>query len=285
VASGLSGTGGGRALVLGGGGVTGVAWETGLLLGLAEAGIELAAADLFIGTSAGSVVAAQLTSGQSLDQLFAAQVAAGSGEIAARMSPTVLVRFVLAMAWPGDSQRARARLGRAALRAKTVPEAQRRDVIASRLPTREWPRQRLLITAVNAETGAAIVFDRDSGVSLVDAVAASCAVPLVWPPITINGQRYIDGGVRSVANVDLAKGYERVVVIAPLTAAPRRANRPEAQAATLGAGVRSVIVSPDSAARAAIGSNVLDPARRAVSAQAGRRQAAAVADRVRAVWA
>jgi NTE family protein len=283
VASGVSG--GGRALVLGGGGVTGVAWETGLLLGLAEAGIELAMADLFVGTSAGSVVAAQLTSGLSLDQLFAAQVAPASGEIAARMNPATLVRFVLAMAWPGDSQRARARLGRAALRAKTVPEAQRRAVIASRLPTPDWPRQRLLITAVNAETGAAVVFDRDSGVSLVDAVAASCAVPLVWPPITIKGQRYIDGGMRSVANVDLAKGYERVVVIAPLTAAPRRANRPAAQAATLGAGVRSVIVSPERAARAAIGSNVLDPAHRAASAQAGRRQAAGVADRVRAVWA
>ena len=185
------------------------------------------------------------------------------------MNPATLVRFVLAMAWPGDSQRARARLGRAALRAKTVPEAQRRAVIASRLPTPDWPRQRLLITAVNAETGAAVVFDRDSGVSLVDAVAASCAVPLVWPPITIKGQRYIDGGMRSVANVDLAKGYERVVVIAPLTAAPRRANRPAAQAATLGAGVRSVIVSPERAARAAIGSNVLDPAHRAASAQAG----------------
>src|SRR5690349_15410070 len=174
---------GGRALVLGGGGVTGVAWEIGLLLGLAEAGIELAMADLFVGTSAGSVVAAQLTSGQTLDQLYSAQVAAGSGEIAARMSPAALVRFVLAMAWPGDAQRARARLGRAALRARTVPEAQRRAVIASRLPSHEWPRQRLLITAVNAETGAAVVFDRDSGVSLVDAVAASCAVPLVWPPI------------------------------------------------------------------------------------------------------
>lgn len=270
--------------MLGGGGVTGVAWETGLLMGLAEAGLDLSLADLFVGTSAGSVVAAQLTSGRPIADLYAAQVAAASGEIAARMSRSALIRFVLAMAWPGDPQRARARLGHAALRAKTVPEAERRAVIMRRLPKHEWPQRRLLITAVNADTGAAVMFDRDSGVSLVDAVAASCAVPLVWPPMTIGGQCYIDGGVRSVANVDLAKGCARVVVIAPTTAALRRADRPAAQVAALGPGVRSVVVSPDAASQAAIGPNVLDPARRARSAQAGRAQAAAVADQVRAVW-
>jgi NTE family protein len=271
-------------LVLGGGGVAGVAWETGLLLGLREAGLDLSQADVFVGTSAGSVVAAQVTSGTPLDELFAALTATESGEIAARMSWTALVRFVLAMAWPGDPQRARARLGRAALRAKTVSEAERRAVIARRLPTPDWPKRRLLITSVNAETGATVVFDRDSGVSLVDAVAASCAVPLVWPPVTIKGQRYIDGGVRSVANVDLAKGCERLVVIAPLMAALRRADRPAAQVAALGEGVRSIIVSPDAASRAAFGPNVLDPATRAPSAKAGQAQAADVADHVREVW-
>lgn len=214
----LGATTGGRALVLGGGGVTGVAWEIGMLLGLAQAGLDLAAADLFIGTSAGSVVAAQLTSGASLDQLYDAQLADASGEIAARMSRAALARFVLAMAWPGNPQRARARLGHAALRAKTVSEAERRSVIAQRLPSHDWPQRRLLIPAVDAETGAVVVFTMDSGVSLVDAVAASCAVPLVWPPMTIGSHRYIDGGVRSVANIDLAAGCERVVVIAPITA-------------------------------------------------------------------
>ncbi len=275
---------GNRALVLGGGGVAGVAWETGLLLGLRDAGIDLTLADSFVGTSAGSVVAAQVASGSSLDELFAAQTAAASGEISARMSRSALLRFVLAMAWPGDPQRARARLGHAALRAKTVPEAERRAVIAGRLPTDEWPQRRLLITSVNAETGAAIVFDHDSGISLVDAVAASCAVPLVWPPVTINGQRYVDGGVRSSTNADLAKGCERVVVIAPLTAALRRADRVSAQVAALGAGVRSTIVTPDTTSRAAFGNNVLDPATRAPSAEAGRSQAADVAARVREVW-
>src|SRR6478672_1754321 len=205
-------TPGGRALVLGGGGVTGVAWEIGMLLGLAQAGLDLSTADLFVGTSAGSVVAAQITSGAPLDQLYEAQLADASGEIAAHMSRAALARFVLAMAWPGNPQRARARLGHAALRAKTVSEAERRAVIERRLPSHDWPQRRLLIPAVDAETGAVVVFTKDSGVSLVDAVAASCAVPLVWPPMTIGSHRYIDGGVRSVANIDLAAGCERVVV-------------------------------------------------------------------------
>ena len=278
---------GGRALVLGGGGVTGVAWEIGMLLGLAEAGLDLSVADLFVGTSAGSVVAAQLTSGVPLDRLFDAQLAEATGEIAAHMSRAALARFVLAMAWPGDPQRARARLGHAALRAKTVSEAERRSVIEQRLPSHDWPQQRLLIPAVDAETGAVAVFTKDSGVSLVDAVAASCAVPLVWPPMTIGGHRYMDGGVRSVANVDLAAGCERVVVIAPTTAGLRRADRLSSQVRELskaGKDVQAATVSPGSAARKAIGPNVLDSSHRAASANAGRTQAAGEVKQVRAVW-
>jgi NTE family protein len=247
--------------------------------------VDLTTADLLVGTSAGSVVAAQIAGGSALEELFAAQTAPPTGEIAARLGGATLLRFLVAMIWPGEPQRARARLGRAALRAHTVPEAERRAVIERRLPYHEWPDRRLLITAVNTTTGALVVFDRDSGVSLVDAVGASCAVPLVWPPVTIQGQHYMDGGVRSVTNADLAAGYARVVVIAPTTAAFRRADRVEAQLATLGSGVRAVTVSPDATARRAIGRNVLDPARRKASAEAGRHQAALVVDRVRAAWA
>jgi len=73
------------------------------------------------------------------------------------------------------------------------------------------------VTAVDAATGEFRTFDRDSGVPLVQAVAASCAVPGVYPPVTIGGRRYVDGGMRSAANVDLAAGVERVVVLAVLT--------------------------------------------------------------------
>ncbi|MFI7599450.1 patatin-like phospholipase family protein [Actinoplanes sp. NPDC049681] len=273
-----------RALVLGGGGVTGVAWEIGLLHGLAERGIDLTGADLFVGTSAGSVVAAQLTSGTPLADLYAHELADTTGDTSAAIGTRVLLGFVLAALWPGDRAKGRARLGRAALRARTMPESQRRAAIAARVRRDDWPAARVLVPAVDALNGEVKVFDRDSGVSLIDAVAASCAVPLVWPPMTVSGRRYVDGGVRSVANVDLARGHDRVVVIAPIVAAARRTDRPAAQARALGPGVRTAVVSPTDAALTAIGRNPLDPARRAAAAEAGRAQAAEVAERVRTAW-
>jgi NTE family protein len=272
----------GRALVLGGGGVTGIAWETGLLHGLAEAGVDLAGADLLVGTSAGSVVAAQLAGGVRLEELYEGQLRTPEGEIPARLTNGMVLRYLAAYALPGSDVRKRARLGRAALRARTVSEVERRAVFESRLALRGWPDRALRVTAVNTEDGAFTVFDRDSGVPLLDAVAASCAVPLVWPPVTINGHRYMDGGMRSPANADLADGYERVVVVAPLTRALSRAAGPGAQVAALGG--RSILLSPDAAAVKAIGRNVLDPTRRAPAAQAGRAQAAAVVEAVRRVW-
>lgn len=273
-----------RALVLGGGGITGIAWEAGLLAGLADAGLDLAAADVVVGTSAGSVVGAQITGGLEVKDLYATQLIEPAAEIAARMSALMTLRFVAAMAWPGDEQRARARLGHAALKARTVPESERRAVIGKLLPSDSWPERRLLITAVDAETGELKVFDRDSGVPLPEAVAASCAVPLVWPPISSGGRRYIDGGVRSVTNADLAAGCDRVVVLAPVTFALRASTRISTQLASLGAGVRTVVISPDREARKAIGANVLDPAHRAASARAGHAQSAAVIEAVEAVW-
>jgi NTE family protein len=145
-------------------------------------------------------------------------------------------------------------------------------------------RPRVLITAIAADDGEFVVFDRDAGVSLVDAVAASCAVPGVWPPVTINGRRYIDGGMRAPANVDVAGDCDRVVVVAPIASSFRRDMRVATQVAALASGTRSVVVRPDAKAAAAIGRNVLDPARRAPSARAGREQAASVVQAVQRVW-
>lgn len=271
-----------RAVVLGGGGVTGIAWETGLLHGLAEQGVDLAEADLFVGTSAGSVVATELAGGSALADLYAGQLLPPDGELPARLTPWMLARYALSYVMPGKPAAKRARLGRAALKARTPSEESRLAVFDSRLSTRDWPDRALKVTAVDATTGKFVAFDRDSGVPLVKAVASSCAVPLVWPPVTIGGSRYMDGGMRSAANVDLAAGYERVVVVAPLTRAASAAATPQAQAAKLG--VPSIVVSPDEQALAAIGTNLLDPARRKPAAEAGRAQAASIADAVRKVW-
>lgn len=274
----------GNALVLGGGGVTGLAWEVGLLAGLAAAGVDLSTADLIVGTSAGSVVGALVTTGCDLEDLYASQLTDGSSEIAARMGTATLLRWGLATVTARSPERFRARVGALARATRTVPEDERRKVIAKRLPVHEWPARRLTVTAVDAVTGQFAPFDRDSGVPLVDAVAASCAVPGVWPPVTIGDRQYIDGGVRSTANVDLASGAERIVVIAPMPRGGGRMPGVAAQVAQLGDSARVAVVSPDPAARAALGPNSLDPARRAPSARAGREQAAAVLLGVRAVW-
>ncbi|MFD5827622.1 patatin-like phospholipase family protein [Lentzea sp. NPDC060358] len=271
-----------RALVLGGGGVTGIAWETGILHGLAEQGADLSGADLFVGTSAGSVVAAQLAGGVPLADLYASQLLPPDGEIPARLTPWMLVRYALSYVVPGKPAAKRARLGRAAVRARTPSERSRLEVFEHRLSIQDWPERALKVTAVDVADGRFVAFDRDSGVPLVKAVASSCAVPLVWPPVTIDGHRYMDGGMRSVANVDLAAGYSRVVVVAPLTRAASAAATPQAQVAKLG--VPSVVLSPDETALAAIGKNLLDPARRRPAAEAGFAQAASVAAAVREVW-
>jgi NTE family protein len=273
-----------RALVLGGGGVTGVAWELGVVAGLAEAGVALVEADLIVGTSAGSVVAAQLTSGRALEDLYAEQLRPPRKEIAARLGARELLRLGAAMIGARDGEHYRTRIGRMALAARTMPEAQRREVIAARLPSHEWPEGRLVITAVDTATGEFVTFDRDSGVSLVDAVGASCAVPTVWPPVTIDGRRYMDGGARSPANADLAAGAARVVVIAPITTGGGPMPKLRAQVEQLRQHGRAVVVTPDRDAQAAIGRNVLDPARRAGAARAGRTQAARLADTVAEVW-
>ena len=276
-----------KALVLGGGGITGIAWEIGMLAGLAaEHGLDLTDADLVVGTSAGSVVGVDVRSGINLAQFYANQTGpVAADEEVARMGLAVTLRYVLAVAFTQSPVRARKRIGAIALKAETEPEATRREVFESRMPISEWPAAKLKVTAVDTATGEFAVFDAQSGVSLIDAVGASCAVPGIWPPVTINGKRYMDGGMRSAANVDLALGYKQVVVIAPLTQGfgpiPGAATQVKQLAAH---GARAILIKPDKEALRAIGRNVLDPANRPAAARAGYAQAAIEAAAVKEVW-
>lgn len=272
-----------RALVLGGGGLTGIAWETGLLLGLERAGLPLRTADLIVGTSAGSTVAAQIAGPTPLEELYAGQIEGRVRELPGKLGVLGMIRLLLTMRANQDERAALAKIGAAALRAQTVAESARFAVIEQRLPTHTWPTVALKIPAVNAVTGEFTVFDATSGVELPAAVAASCAVPMLWPPVTIGTERYFDGGIRSVANVDLAAGYDRVIVITPQTQGLRKGSAPADQLTALGA-ARSALVAPDAAVRSAMGRNALDPAARAASAVAGFEQANRVADDVRTAW-
>ncbi|MFJ7590061.1 patatin-like phospholipase family protein [Streptomyces sp. NPDC097617] len=278
--------GGDTALVLGGGGLTGIGWECGILYGLARAGVDLTTADLVVGTSAGSVVGAQLTSGLlTAQELYERQLGEATREAAAKLGAGLIARFAVAMARSRTATAYRQRIGAMALAADTGAEAERRTVLAARLVSHEWPERRLVVTAVDALSGELEAFDRGSGSGLVDAVSASCAVPGVWPPVTVGGRRFIDGGIRSATNADLAAGYARVVIIAPLSLGSGLVPSPSAQAEQLrAAGARVLLITPSTAARKTFGRNVLDPARRDPAARAGLAQAGEHAREAAEVW-
>lgn len=274
------------ALVLGSGGVTGSAWETGILHGLAKAGVDLGAADLIIGSSAGAVVGAQLASGLlGLPELYELEFADPQDMTGGRLGPAVLLRYAAAVLSARTPEAYGRKLGRIAQDARPgVTGEQRRAAIASRLLSPEWPERPLLVTAVDATTGALRTFDKDGGVSLADAVTASCAVPGVWPVARVEGRTWIDGGVHSTANAQLAAGYGRVVVIAPSASGSKAIASPRSQAAALAAdGALVEVITPDAAAKKAFGRNPLDPSRRAAAARAGLEQSAAHTEAVAAV--
>jgi NTE family protein len=272
------------ALVLGGGGVTGIAWETGLLRGLRDAGLDLTGADTILGTSAGSVVGTQVATGVSLDELFRRQVSVTTGphEKAPDLGPLML--FLAAKDGTPSAPQTRptaqvlAWIGGQARAAQTkTSEASRIKVIKDRLPVHEWPERRLLITAIDTAAGSLVVWERASEVPLPLAVASSCAVPWIYPPVTINGRRYMDGGVRSGTNADLVAGHDAVLIVAPM-AGMGSAVLDDEVAQLRAAGARVAVIAPDQASVDAIGPNPLDPTRRPASAEAGMAQAPAAAE-------
>jgi len=281
------GPAGGRALVLGGGGLSGIAWETGVLAGLAAGGADVTAADFVLGTSAGATVAAQLGSGRSLTDLLDRQTVPELQS--AELAPDIGRVIELMESWeklpleypdPADLRR---EVGQRALTVETVPEAERRAVIAGRLPRPSWPARKLAVVAVEAHTGDVRVFDQDSGADLVDAVAASCAIPGIWPPVTIGGGRYIDGGTRSAVNADLAVGYQRVLILVPM-ADPALDEQVTRLAAAGDGSVQVKVLAPDEESITAIGINPLDPGVRAPVAQAGYAQGQRAAAEVARLW-
>jgi NTE family protein len=267
-----------RALVLGGGGVAGIAWETGILQGIADESAATARAlldsDVLVGTSAGSAVVAQIGSGLSLEDLFARQVRGTSAEIDPGVGVDAVTELFLAALSQPDATavQKRQRIAAVALATETVAESVRRSVIAQRLPTHAWPDRVLRVTAIDTATGELVVFERDSGVDLVDAVAASCAVPGVWPPVTIGDRRFMDGGIGSTINLDVADDCDVAVVLVPagVSAPSPFGAGPAAEIAAFGGPALGVFADDESLA--AFGPNALDPRCRIGSAEAGRAQ-------------
>ena len=299
----LGGISGERALVLGGGGSAGNAWLIGVIAGLVDAGLDVIEADLIIGTSAGSTAAAQITSATPTE-LLAGILAAGSqqrtgpvgsegGRVPIGPAADHMERTSGIIGAAEDAADMRRRMGAAALEMDAASDGSGqtrwRATVAARLPSQRWPERTVLIVAVDAHTGEPVVFDRHSGVDLVDAVAASCANGFGVPPYGIGDSRYIDGGYRSNVNADLAAGYERVLVLSPLGGRSRTplewGMHLAAQADELRArGSRVETIFPDSDSRNAFGSNLMDLSTRPPAARAGYSQGRALAGQLTEFW-
>jgi len=279
-----------RALVLSGGGPLAVAWESGLIAGLAEAGAMVADADFILGTSAGAIVGAQLTTGTTPAALAVAILEEEKGvpPPGARLYDPAAVAllpalFARALA-PGDRAAGRAEVGMQALAAQTASEAEELARVSLMLRGADWSDRGFGCVAVDVENGEVCVLTRNSGGSLAQAVAASCSLPGLSPPISIQWRRYMDGGFGSVANADLVQGYDHVLVLCFRPAGPageRMAARLDEQVSQLrAAGTTVEVVFPDAATQEAIGANTMDVRRRPAVVRAGMAQGGVQANSV-----
>jgi NTE family protein len=275
-------------VVLGGGGIFGVAWMAGIVMGLTDRGIDLTQARAYIGTSAGSIVGSQIAHGISPMQLFTRQIeparqptdvppqnGGGIGQLMAMMQRQ----------WESPEVRTRA-IADFALSAAANQAPETEADIAGRLgiPASEWPARALSITAVDTATCELCVFNAQSGVGLIQAVAASCAVPGVRPPVRIQGRIYMDGGLwRNAENAHLARGNRSVLIVSPFGA--RMTGRPQSLESDIEmlrrSGSQVALIAADEQALAAMGAGgPLDPSIRAAAAEAGRAQGHRESERI-----
>ena len=287
-----------KALVLGAGGPVGIGWESGLIAGLAEKGVEMSLADHIVGTSAGSYVGAQLAMGRSPAEI-AAHDLSDSPPAPLIRGPvpdlsSLMGKVLDAAAGKRPAQEVRAEIGAFALQAATMAEEEFIARFAPSLggrPDGAWPGKSFVCTAVDVSDGAFRVWNREAGIGLARAVASSCAVPGIFPPVTFGGTRYIDGGVKSGTNADLAKGYDTVIVVSAMsrTMPPfvreifgRRFTK-ELDAVRESGG-RVEVIEPDDGSAEAFGANMMDDRRRHPAAVAGLEQGRREAARLAEFW-
>ncbi len=281
-----------RALVLGGGGAVGIGWETAILSGLMDGGIDVRDADLVIGTSAGSVVGTHIAHGNDPRTVAADQAARPRNARAPTPAdPTQMIElFRRWSSFDEMTQANRAEIGRLALEAPTASEE---EWLAGFAVNRwhGWPATDLLITAVGCQSGEFRAFSKDDGVPIEIAVAASCCVPGMFAPVTIDGVRYMDGGVRSGTSADLASRIspDIVLVVAPMGASGRgihiiTGRQLDAEVVGLEAqGISTRVVKLDEAALEHA-ANLMDPAAVAPAAAAGLAHGRRLADELRSWW-
>jgi NTE family protein len=279
-----------RALILGGGGAVGVGWQTGLLIGLREAGVDLAGAEAIVGTSAGALVGALLASGRAVTDALVSLAGLGQSidpeSLAA--GDEAFLTAIRQASFETDTRHALQVIGRAAREASTSAE----DVylgLFGILDGTAWPAG-FRCTAIDTDTGELVVWDEGSGVSLLHAVASSCAVPMLFPTVTIKGRRYTDGGLLSHLNAMVAPPTDVLVVLSchPLGSEGTGGGgslaasvTPDAELAPLRQTRRLVAVEPDFSDIEAP-ANMMDPNLAIQAFQIGKRQAAGEAVAIQA---
>jgi NTE family protein len=292
-----------RAVVLGSGGPIGIAWEAGLLAGLAEGGVDLSDADFILGTSAGAIVGAQVAMGKPAGALAAsilgesAQVSGPLSHLSVLPDPdftTFVDKMAEAISGKRPARDVRVEIGKWALRTETISEEMFIAVLGyifEELAEDLWPDRNFACTAVDALSGELVVWSSEAGASIKRAVASSCSVPGVFPPVTINGRRYMDGGTHSATNADLAKDYDTAVVVAvsgtagdPEMAAQFRRQLDNELVILRESGTRVGLVVPDASSIRAFGPNLMDSRNCPGAAEAGLAQGNAEVARLRRIW-
>jgi len=290
-----------RALVLSGGGPVGIAWETGLLAGLHDGGVDVGRSNLFVGTSAGSAVGALLALGRTPPEMaerLRRQIDGGNARAqhdAAQSVPTDLTRLMRAMETMhrGGAERDAALRDvlSLAVETKTIGEEAFIASFGRQIGDARWPAKRYLCTTMAVDDGSVVVWDEASGVPLARAVASSCSVPGIYPPITIRGKRYTDGP-RSITSAQLAAGHDRVLIALVRIAGSDETALARAAAAQLDAELRAIrdaggtacVVSPDADAVRAFGVDLMNFRLRGVALDAGMRQGRAIARELAGFW-
>ena len=278
-------------VVLSGGGPLAVAWECGVASGLASRGVMLGAADRILGTSAGAIVGAQLAAGRD-PRAMARAIAEKTSDpspsaTGIAVPPDGLAKLPELFARAQSGTAGRVAVGAYAMQVVT-PESEPAYVARTEhdLGLSDWPARDLRIVAVDAGSGEAVAIDRSTGATLGQAVAASCSIPGLSPPVRVGERRFLDGGMRSTANADLIVGCRTVLLLCfnpPGSAGARILAGAHAQIALLEQGGAAVkTISPDEASLSAIGSRTMDLARCGDVVAAGTRQGAALANDVRA---
>lgn len=274
-----------RAVVLGGGGVTGMAWEIGILTALLQEGIDLTDADVIIGTSTGSFVGSALASGYDMRKLYDSQFTTNTTEVNISASPEIMKLWTEAFMYGKDDKK---KIGKLLgdIAKKYPPKItieKRQSVVESRLVTTDWPTK-LKVTAIDVETGVLHVFDRNSGTTIINAVNASGAVPGLWPMVTFDGINWIDGGMVSTTNAHLADCYDKVVILSPMPQKYGLVPSVKDDVAEMKKRADVSLIVPDTDSILAIGKNPYDPTHAPSSSNSGFNQGIKEAAAIYKTW-